>query len=143
MQSHLYRFSFRLPGRIFGILIVFFALALFSVELGHLYAGSVNRGRNGSAYSLYSPVLWALSPVNERAIRRSWPFLITSLVSGCLLIFLIAGWRSIYTPGVDRDLAIVCLTKSSLLLLLFAAVLLCTRRSIDVCTRKHFSPLTD
>ena len=186
MQSHLYQFSFRLPGRIFGVLIVFFALALFSVELGRLYAGSINRGRNGSAYSLYPDTVIGFNgnQQNPRIENRwMWPwstatllfglvfvftgalgivggqresystilaFFITSIVSECLLIFLIAsystiiaGWRSVSLSGLDRDLAIVCLIISSLLLLLFAAALLCTGRSIDICTRKYLSPLTD
>jgi len=83
-------------------------------------------------------------------------FFICSLLSICLLIFLIAtystiiaGWRSIYGTSngdlmsrytrIDRDLAIVCLSMSCVLFLIVLVSLILSGRSIDLCTRKTFS----
>jgi len=83
-------------------------------------------------------------------------FFICSLLSICLLIFLIAtystiiaGWRSIYGTSngdlmtrytrIDRDLAIVCLSMSCVLFLILLLSMILSGICIDLCTRKHFS----
>ena len=91
--------------------------------------------------------------------RENYPsilaFFIFSLVSLCLLIFLIAtystiiaGWRSIYDTSdgnrmpryarIDRDLAIVCLSISCFLWLLSLVSLISSGRTIDACSRKSY-----
>jgi hypothetical protein len=82
-------------------------------------------------------------------------FFICSLISICLLIFLIAtystiiaGWKSIYGTSngnlmtrftrIDRDLAIVCLSISCALFLTLFISMILSGRSIDLCTRKSF-----
>ena len=191
MQGNQYRFTFHLPGRLFGGLIIFFALGLFSVELGRVYAGSINRGRNDSSfnasqYSLYSDTVIGFNGNRQNPKienRWIWPwstatllfslvfvvtgalgffagqresyssilvFYICSIVSVCLLVYLlatystiIAGWRSLYGNSLpqfsrlDRDLSIACLIISSLLFILISTALVHTGRSIDICTRKY------
>jgi hypothetical protein len=83
-------------------------------------------------------------------------FFICSLLSICLLIFLIAtystiiaGWRSIYGTSngdlmtrytrIDRDLSIVCLSISCVLFLIFLLSMILSGRNIELCTRKSFS----
>jgi hypothetical protein len=188
-----YIYSFRLPGIILGSLIIFFTLALFSTELGRLYTGSNNRGRNDSIQYLMYPELTIdingnyYNPKTEN--RWMWPwstatllfslvfltagvlgiisgqresyssiitFFICSLLSICLLIFLIAtystiiaGWRSIYGTSngnlmtrftrIDRDLSIVCLSMSCVLFIILLISMILSGRSIDLCTRKNFS----
>lgn len=51
MGSSTTLYSFRIPGIILGSLLLFFTLVLFSTELGRLYTGSNNRGRNDSNVS--------------------------------------------------------------------------------------------
>ena len=195
MPAHQYFYTFRTPGLILGGLILLFSLALISTELGRLYSGSTNRGRNdtntSASYLLYPSEIigyngFAYNPKPENrwmwpwstatllfslvfftagllgiisGLRENYPsilaFFIFSLVSICLLIFLIAtysttiaGWRSIYGtsdgnqmpryPRIDRDLAIVCLSISCLLWLLSLASLVAAGRTIDACTRKNF-----
>jgi hypothetical protein len=189
-------YSFRLTGIILGCLILFFTLALFSTELGRLYAGSNNRGRNDSNgishYFMYPELTIDINgnyydPKIEN--RWMWPwstatllfslifltagvlgiisgqresyssiltFFICSLLSICLLIFLIAtystiiaGWRSIYGtsngnlmpyfPRIDRDLSIVCLSMSCVLFLILLISMILSGRCINLCIRKNFS----
>ncbi|UJR16026.1 hypothetical protein I4U23_002940 [Adineta vaga] len=47
-QEYINRYTFRLQGFILGVLIIFFTSALFSTELGRVYTGSINRGKNDS-----------------------------------------------------------------------------------------------
>jgi len=84
-------------------------------------------------------------------------FFICSLLSLCLLIFLIAtystiiaGWKSIYGTSngdlmtrftrIDRDLSIVCLSISCVLFIILLISMISSGRSIDLCTRKNFLP---
>jgi hypothetical protein len=83
-------------------------------------------------------------------------FFICSLLSICLLIFLIAtystiiaGWKSIYGTSngdamtrftrIDRDLSIVCLSISCVLFLILLISMIVSGICIRLCTRKHFS----
>jgi len=189
-------YSFRLSGIILGCLIIFFTLALFSTELGRLYTGSNNRGRNDSnvtfKYLMYPDLTIDLNGYyyNPKIENRwMWPwstatllfsfifltagvlgiisgqresyssiitFFICSLLSICLVIFLIAtystiiaGWRSIYGISngnlmpryahIDRDLSIVCLSMSCVLFVMLFISMILSGRSIDICTRKNFS----
>lgn len=195
MGSSTVRYPFRLPGIILGSLLLFFTLALFCTELGRLYTGSNNRGRNDSnvstEYLMYPGFVvdfngYAYNPKVEN--RWMWPwstatllfsivfftaavlgfvsgqresyssilfFFITALLSLCLVIFLIAsysttiaGWRSIYGTSdgdvmpryarIDRDLAIVCLSMSCVLFVLFLLSMIFSGQTIDLCTRKEF-----
>jgi putative effector of murein hydrolase LrgA (UPF0299 family) len=82
-------------------------------------------------------------------------FFICSLLSICLLIFLIAtystiiaGWKSIYGTSdgnlmtrftrIDRDLAIVCLSMSCVLFPIFLISMIISGRRVDLCRRKPF-----
>jgi len=78
-------------------------------------------------------------------------FFICSLLSICLLIFLIAtystiiaGWKSIYGsslpyfPNIDRKFSIACLVLSCLLFIIFLTSLILAGINIKVCTRKAF-----
>ncbi|CAF0894646.1 unnamed protein product [Adineta ricciae] len=83
-------------------------------------------------------------------------FFVCSLLSICLLIFLIAsystiiaGWKSIYGTSdgdsmtrytrIDRDLAIVCLSMCCMLFLILSVGMFFAGSTIDICTRKNFS----
>ncbi len=82
-------------------------------------------------------------------------FFICSLLSICLLIFLIAtystiiaGWKSIYGTSngnlmtrytrIDRDLSIVCLSMSCVLFIILLISMILSGSSIELCTRKNF-----
>ena len=82
-------------------------------------------------------------------------FFICSLISICLIIFLIAtystiiaGWKSIYGTSngnamtrftrIDRDLSIVCLSMSCMLFVIFLVSMISSGRCIELCTRKDF-----
>ncbi|CAF0982006.1 unnamed protein product [Rotaria sordida] len=82
-------------------------------------------------------------------------FFILSLLSICLLIFLIAtystiisGWKSIYGINhenlmtnytrIDRDLSIVCLSICCILFIILLISMILSGISIDLCTRKNF-----
>jgi len=83
-------------------------------------------------------------------------FFICSLLSICLLIFLIAtystiiaGWKSIYGTSneafmtrftrIDRDLSIVCLSMSCVLFFVLLISMISSASNIELCTRKTFS----
>ena len=189
-------YSYRTPGIILGSLILLLSLALLSVELGRLYAGSNNRGQTVANDTTYNYLMYPDNIIGYNGFtsnpkvenRWMWPwstatllfsllfistgvlgiicsrresyssiltFFICSLVSLCLLAFIIAsysttitGWRSIYGSGngavmgryarIDRDLSIVCLSISCVLFLLLLLALSSAGRAIDVCTRKRF-----
>jgi hypothetical protein len=196
MAPSQYSYSFRTPGIILGSLIIFFTLVLFSTELGRLYNGSNNRGRddsnttyqylmypertidlNGNYYNpkvenrwmwpwstatlLFSLIFLTTGVLGVISGRREsyssiLTFFICSLLSICLLIFLIAtystiiaGWKSIYGTSngdsmtrftrIDRDLSIVCLSMSCVLFLILSVSIISSGRNIDICTRKNFS----
>ena len=191
-----YSYSFRTSGVILGCLIISFTLVLFSTELGRLYTGSNNRGRNESnmtsEYFMYpNKIIDSNSYFYKRKIENRWmwpwstatllfslvfltagvlgiisgrresysailTFFVCSLLSMCLLIFLIAtystiiaGWKSIYGTSngdsmarfarIDRDLSIVCLSISCLLFIITLISLILSGRSADLCTRKDSS----
>ncbi|CAF2523944.1 unnamed protein product [Rotaria sp. Silwood2] len=190
-----YIYSFRLSGIILGSLILFFTIILLSTELGRLYNGSNNRGRNESSpISTYSMYPGNTVGINEKIQNRKlenrwmWPwstatllfslifitagvfgiisgqrenysliltFFIFSLLSICLLIFLIAtystiisGWKSIYGTSnedlmtnytrIDRDLSIVCLSMCCVLFIILLVSMILSGISIEICTRKKF-----
>ncbi|CAF3440108.1 unnamed protein product [Rotaria sp. Silwood1] len=191
-----YVYSFRLSGLILGSLILFFTIILLSTELGRLYNGSNNYGRNesnvSSTYLIYPGNTIGINekfPNRKLENRWMWPwstatllfslifitagifgiisglrenytliltFFIFSLLSICLLIFLIAtystiisGWKSYYGTRnedlmtkytrIDRDLSIVCLSMCCPLFIILLISMILSGISIDLCTRKNFS----
>lgn len=194
VNSNGYLYSFRKPGLVLGCFIILFTAALFSVELGRLYSGSINRGRNDSnvtfQYALdpdtivgYNGDISNIKPANYwtwpwstatlffslvffisgalgiiSSQRESYTsiltFFIWSLVSLCLMIFLIAtystiiaGWKSIYGtndmphfPTIDKNFSIACLALSCALFLIFVISLIKAGSRIAVCTRKVYPP---
>lgn len=195
MNNFGYPYSFRIPGLILGFIIIIFTASLFSVEIGRLYKGSFNYGRNASnvtfQFLLYPDTIIGyngdksnIKPENHYLWPWSTPtllfslvffltgaigiiggqresyisiltFFIWSLISSCLIIFLIAsysttiaGWKSIYDTNDDNSIPDVvktdkkfsnaCLALSCVLFLIFILSLVLAGKSIDVCKRKAY-----
>jgi hypothetical protein len=192
MYNHGYLYSFRTSGIILGCFILLFTAGLLSTELGRLYSGSNNHGRNNSngtfEYLMYPDATIGYNGIisNPKTENRwIWPwstatllfslvfftagifgiisgqresyssiltFFICSLLSVCLMIFLIAtystiiaGWKSIYGnsmpyyPNIDRKFSIACLVLSCVLFIILLISLILAGRNINVGTRKRFS----
>ncbi|CAF2401388.1 unnamed protein product [Rotaria sp. Silwood2] len=186
--------SFRVTGIVLGCLVLLFTATLLSIELGRLYSGSNNRGRNDSnetfQYSIFPDTVIGYNGniINPKLENRwMWPwstatllfsllffttgvigiissqrqnyssiltFFICSLLSLCLLIFLIAtystiiaGWKNIYGTNegdsissfvrIDKNLSSASLAVSCGLFIILLTSLILTGRTINACTRKE------
>ncbi|CAF1355499.1 unnamed protein product [Adineta steineri] len=118
-------YSFRTFGIILGALILFFTLALFSTELGRLYSGSNNRGRNDSnvtyEYLMYPERTidingYYYNPKIEN--RWMWPWSTATLLFGLIffatgVLGIVSGLRESYSTILSFfvcSLLSICLT---------------------------------
>ncbi|CAM4853292.1 unnamed protein product [Rotaria socialis] len=104
-----YTYSFRLTGIVLGCLILFFSLTLLSTEIGRVYRGSNNLGRNTSNTSheyLMNPTnqVGMNETVQNRKVENRWiwpwstPTLLFSLIFITAAIFgIISGQRENYS----------------------------------------------
>jgi hypothetical protein len=109
MYNYEYSYLFRRPGIILGCFILFFTLALLSIELGRLYSGSNTRGRNDSTevfeYLISSDVIIGFNGAvyNPKIENRwMWPWSTPTLLFSLLFLTtgalgIISGYRESYT----------------------------------------------
>jgi hypothetical protein len=99
-----------------------------------------------TATLLFSLVFFIAGVRNHKWSKRklfiNFNIFICSLLSLCLMIFLIAGWKSIYGdslpyyPNIDKQFSIACLVISIVLFIIFLISLISAGKFINVCTPK-------
>ena len=126
--AYVNRYTFRLKGFILGCLIIFFAAALFSIEVARVYTGSINRGQNDSntsfQYLINPDVIIGFNAryTNNRLENRwVWPWSTATLLFS--LILFTTGAFGIYS-GVRQSYSAVLIFFISLVLSLCLMVFL-------------------
>lgn len=124
-------YSFRWTGIILGSLILFFTLALFSTELGRLYTGSNNRGRNDTnvtkEYLMYPESTIDLNGnyYNPKIENRwMWPWSTATLLFS--VVFLTAGVLGIISGQRESYSSILIFFICSLLSIFLVIFLIAT-----------------
>jgi hypothetical protein len=124
------QYSFRINGIILGCLIILFAAALLSIELGRVYSGSINRGRNDSndsfQYLIFPEAAIGFNgdlnnPKPEN--RWIWPWSTATLLFSLLFLItgaigITSGQRESYTSILTF---VICLILSICLLIFLIA----------------------
>ncbi|CAF0987229.1 unnamed protein product [Adineta steineri] len=121
-----YGYSFRWHGFILGCLIILFSAALLSSELGRIYTGSINRGRNDSnvtyQYLIDANVVIDFNgdirnPKSEN--RWIWPWSTATLLFS--LVILLTGALGI-TSGVRQSYSTILTFFVGLLVSIFLLI---------------------
>ena len=127
MFNNQYRYLFRTVGIVLGCLILFFSLALLSIEIGRIYSGSINHGRNDSSdayeYLIFPGLVidYNGASYNPKIENRwMWPWSTATLLFS--FVFIITGVLGI-TSGLKESYTIILTfficSLSSICLLIF------------------------